>query len=602
MGRIINKEYEMTAELIRGFLEEMEFASFEELPAAKSIAKELKRGKFFEHGITSQQLGCTAENEQAIFVCFDEEKPLVERFKMAGGDPLDAGEPVECYLVVFVKTIEAKQKVDMLKAESSEWAKAWLANRKEGRKKSKIRFCTLHAPMREEKNFSIEIKSRIHALNYIPETEEEVKVASNVYVAKLFDIVNLYNQVGTELFERNVRYHIADILNVESEIQKTLKTHPEDFFNSNNGIAVQIRKHEDLDTRDECDIRLNYVERGDLSVINGAQTISAAAEFFFQQTEDKDTQRIIERAKRYAWVLLRVFYPEDEAQKDCGAVFDRISISLNRQKPINPMDIGYTCPAVMQINTLYEQNRNNPYYFKILKRGQEEHGGIKYQLADFGRMVTACYYNNPMTARSGSTQDIIRYNDSSDNSNESESVDKTIYAPFEDAAGQEDKEKLFMRWYRPINFANEIARVYSEVEKQYRKQENCDANVLAVLGNGRYFFVAYVVNALNDTDDGTSGGRSFENFHYDAARVKSEEASVAELVLQYAELAAQFAGEYLKTADPERNTLTSNDFKTQGFYKDWCEYTKSEQAALAWNEAMKETLNKDNGDKGAAPL
>lgn len=67
-------------------------------------------------------------------------------------------------------------------------------------------------------------------MEYCPETVNAAKISSRVYVAKLFDIVALYNHIGTELFARNVRYHIADALNVESEIQETLEAYPEDFF------------------------------------------------------------------------------------------------------------------------------------------------------------------------------------------------------------------------------------------------------------------------------------------------------------------------------------------------------------------------------------
>ena len=597
MQQITNKDYDMVSELIRDFLEEMEFAPFGELPTAKNIVKELKRCKYFENGITAQQLGCAEASTQAVFIYFDESKPVEEQFKRIMGNPQEAGSPVECYFVIFVKTIEAKQKVEALKAGIMSQAKEWLRNRKEGSQKSKIRFCTLHAPMGAEKNFSVTIKSRIRALEYCPETVNAAKISSRVYVAKLFDIVALYNHIGTELFARNVRYHIADALNVESEIQETLEAYPEDFFNSNNGVAIQLKKREDLDTRDEYAVQLNYSQRGELSIINGAQTISAAADFFFQQAAEENTKRFIERAKRNAWVLLRVFYPENSACKDCGAMFDRISISLNRQKPISPMDIGYTCPAVNQINALYKQNRNNPYYFKLLKRGQDDLGRFQYQLADFGRMVKAYYYNEPSKARSDTTQNIIRYNEFSDDSSESENKMDTIYAPFGDYSTQEEKEKLFMTWYSPMNFAIEIARIYSQMEKQCRKDSDCEANKLAVLGNGKYFFVAYVVNMLNRTADSAAPSPSFENFHCDADKVKSVEDRVAKLVLQYADLAAQFAKKYLNTADPERNTLNSNDFKTQTLYEKWCAYAKVDADVLAWNAAMKAALDPDGGNE-----
>ena len=108
MQQITNKDYDMVSELIRDFLEEMEFAPFGELPTAKNIVKELKRCKYFENGITAQQLGCAEESTQAVFIYFDESKPVEEQFKRIMGNPQEAGSPVECYFVIFVKTIEAE--------------------------------------------------------------------------------------------------------------------------------------------------------------------------------------------------------------------------------------------------------------------------------------------------------------------------------------------------------------------------------------------------------------------------------------------------------------------------------------------------------------
>ncbi|WP_444000478.1 hypothetical protein, partial [Dysosmobacter welbionis] len=189
------------------------------------------------------------------------------------------------------------------------------------------------------------------------------------------------------------------------------------------------------------------------------------------------------------------------------------------------------------------------------------------------------------------------YNEFSDDSSESENKMDTIYAPFGDYSTQEEKEKLFMTWYSPMNFAIEIARIYSQMEKQCRKDSDCEANKLAVLGNGKYFFVAYVVNMLNRTADSAAPSPSFENFHCDADKVKSVEDRVAKLVLQYADLAAQFAKKYLNTADPERNTLNSNDFKTQTLYEKWCAYAKVDADVLAWNAAMKAALDPDGGNE-----
>lgn len=609
MQQIQKKEYEAVAELIQGYLEEMELVPFDMLPTEKDIYKKLKLQKFFENGITTQEMECATGDEQALFICFDRNKDFEAQLKPLAEGILGDGSSEECYFVIFVRTVEDKGTVENLKPKIKSWIREWMLDLpKSGKeKRAKIKFSILHAPTREEKTFTVGIRSRICALHYVPEREEGVRIASNVYAAKLFDVVKLYGQVGTELFERNVRYHIGDILNVESEIHKTLMNRPENFFNFNNGIAIQVRKREALDIRDERWISLTYAEKGDLSIINGAQTISAAADFFFQQVEGTETlddlQRAIEQAKKQAWVLLRVFYAESDQQKDSVEAFNEISISLNRQKPISPMDIGYTCPTVAEINKLYEGNKTDPYYFRILKRGQSEvgrGGRFKYQLADFGRMVTAYYFDDPAVARAGTTQNIIRYQELTEDDGEGKGAAKTIYAPLEGAG---DKKALFMKWYRPINFANEIAELYSQVEKQYRKEEEIDANILAILGNGRYFFVTYVVNMLNGSLDGEED-RSFAEFNYTVASVESAKESVHELIQKYAELVAEFAVEYLKTDhssdEQTRNTLNSNDFKKADFYKKWQAYAKTEKKVLAWNEMIKKALEPCDKEESAA--
>lgn len=599
MQRLNSKEYGAIAELMRGFLEEIELMPYDDLPNVKTIITALKRYKYVENGITAQQLDCTTDGVQVVFVQFDKSKSLDELFKPIMNKPLEAGNPIQCYIVVFVKTIAEKNEVDALKTKINALAKKWLANRTAEKKRSKVQFCTLHNPMSNEKDFSISINSRIRSLHYEPESEAEEtgKIMSDVYIANLFDIVNLYDQIGTELFLSNVRYHIRDVLNVESEIQNTLNVRPADFFNSNNGIAIQIKNCGNLDRRNERDIRLTYSKKGDLSVINGAQTISAAADFFFQVVEGENeeaTQKVIENAKQKAWVLLRVFYPSEKTKACCTSVFDQISISLNRQKPITPMDVSYSRPEVMLINSLYENHRENQYYFKILKRGQDEFGRFQYQLSDFGRMVTAYYYNNPGAARSSSTQDIIQYSSSFEEyemlENDESNDTKSIYAPFADS---EDNNALFMSWYRPMNFAFKIASLYIRVDKEYRnlKETERDANIMAILGNGRYFFVAYIVNMLNGGNSPEQSPHSFADFPYAADDVKAAESDLQRLIKQYAEYVAKFAETYLMGKDKERNTLNSNDFKTRIFYEAWCKHASNDDTVCNWNKSIMAALN-----------
>lgn len=200
---------------------------------------------------------------------------------------------------------------------------------------------------------------------------------------------------------------------------------------------------------------------------------------------------------------------------------------------------------------LYENGTYPLYCFKLLKRGQNEPGRFHYQLSDFGRIVTAYYYNAPGETRSSPTQVIVRY---SDTSSEYDTVEfsesnpsKPIYAPFD---LYDDKAALFLSWYKPVNFAVSISEVYRLVEKQYRNAATPDANTLAVLANGRYFFVAYVVNALNHAGKPLTAERSFANFDYSADHVKCAKEYIIELILQYSTLVRNLQKHILKTTAP----------------------------------------------------
>ena len=588
--------YKSIAELIHGYLEEIELVPYDELPTDNEIVRKLKKCNFIKNGITTQQLDCVNENECAVFIIYDRSKTTDENFHAIMEQPLDEGERITLHIVLLSTSVEELLELEKAKNDIIEKAKWWTQNRKTDRKKSLIRFCVMHAPERTTKSFSIDINSRIRSLHYTSKNEDSIVIESDVYIAKLFDIVQMYSKIGAELFERNVRYHIKDILNVESEIQNTLNSCPAEFFNFNNGIAMQITDVANLDQRNESDIQITYAQKGDVSVINGAQTISAAAEFFFQplgnDPKSEEKRNIIERAKKEAYVILRIFYPPKGTSKDCLLSFEQISISLNRQKPINPIDVQYTCREVIIINALFEQNLGNPYYFRLLKRGQILPGRFQYQLSEFGRIVRAYFCNEPGHARADSTEDIIRHLTSTSDSDEAKELN-TIYAPFEMQPFDND---LFMQWYKPVNFAFALSKVYIAVDKAYRKQTDIIENVRNVLSNGRYFYIAYTVRCLNAHIAGDNKKQDYSSFMYNAEVVKDNRETFEHSILQFASHVAQFGVVYLKNRKNNRTILGSNDFKTEEFYKEWCVFAEKDDAINEWIQELLKIIDKSESD------
>lgn len=573
------QNYTSIAELIRGFLEEIEIVASSELPQCDKIARKLKKNDFFEKGISSDFLGCGSGQDQAIFVFHNKEKTIEEMLQSAMqgvGNELST-----LHIVFLVATVQDLMELEKERAEIVKQAKKCA-----GKKRLSVQFYRIHAPEKEKPVFSIGITSRIRKLDHISKDKAGVVIGADVYVAKLYDVVEMYSQIGAELFERNVRYHIKDVLNVESEIQKTLRCNPSEFFNLNNGIAMQIKNADWLDRRNEKDIRVKYQNCGDISIINGAQTISAASEFFFKAPSSEMEGEAIRQAKEKAFVLLRVFYPEEGTDRACLTAFEKISISLNRQKPINPIDVQYSCPEVMQINALYEQNRSNPFCFRLLKRGQNTSGLFQYQLSEFGRLVRAYYYNEPGQARAEPIQKIIQH-PLPEGTNEDQQVKKSIYAPFKMNA---EDETVFMKWYKPVNFANEIGNLYVQADKGYRNSENVNEKIRSILSNGRYFFIAYVVQSLNvqNTDESESCG--FENFAYSAEDVRPQKDNIEKHILSFAELVAKFSDTFLGRQKNSRTTLDSNDFKKENFYKAWYEFAMQDKDARQWNKDLQGIL------------
>ena len=102
---------------------------------------------------------------------------------------------------------------------------------------------------------------------------------THIGVALVSDLVALHKKHKKALYERNIRYFLGSReSDVNKSIQDTLRTAPDEFFYLNNGItALADQVEAPQGTKANKRLRL----RG-LSVINGAQTISSAAEFAAQ--------------------------------------------------------------------------------------------------------------------------------------------------------------------------------------------------------------------------------------------------------------------------------------------------------------------------------
>ena len=307
-----------------------------------------------------------------------------------------------------------------------------------------------------------------------------------------------------------------------------------------------------LDLSSSSAIRVGCTDKMEISIINGAQTISTAADFLYRPQDITDVERT--RAVEQAKVLLRINVMNDSRELRKGK--DRISIALNRQKPITIEDISYTNEVISMINQLYEKYHGEKEFFYLLKRGENTSKFPKHMLKDFGKIVRACVLQEPGSARALSVNEILK----EDEKNE-------IYA--EELTGSNHAGEVFERYYRPVNFAMRLSSFYM---KQMNKLKVSSPQILS---NGRYYFVAYIVRILN------AGQKDYAAFPVLDGPIPE---SASELIEQYMELLEQVIEEHVKRYELEDYQINSNTFKNDRVYHDLCEYDKIGES---------ETLKKD---------
>ncbi len=375
------------------------------------------------------------------------------------------------------------------------------------------------------KKHVIEIKNRVDSLHYnlLGETEENASVPrGDVYIASLYDIVNMYSLIGDTLFDLNVRYQISDELDVEKEIRKTIDETPDHFWFYNNGITI-ISNNGDF----VCDTptTISFSNNGDFSVINGAQTITTATKWYSENKDKKDKLNKV-------WVILRVVLVEDIY----NSFAKNVSISLNRQKSITEVDIATTYPFVKDINMMMNQCYEDNICFELNKRGGTPTYKYSYYIDDFAQLVETYLIQKPGSARSskGSLIGVKEKN------GEYSFVRKDI---FKNIKSTNDIKK----YYAPVNYSYELACSYKSIP---RNSVGNDPASEILLKYGNMYCIASVVYCINKqgTDD-------FSNFTYIDKKYNID------IIQKFISLFKTFLTESKNTA------IDSNDFKKEVLYE-----------------------------------
>ena len=370
----------------------------------------------------------------------------------------------------------------------------------------------------------------------VPKNNKKSTLKGYVFTANLFDLVSLYNTIGDQLFKKNVRLGIDDKLDVDKSIKETLTDKPEAFWFRNNGITILVEEAEmKLDRVGE--IVLKEAENNELkfSVINGAQTITAASEYFYSLSDKERTDK-----SSVAKVIVKIIHIRDNDSESARKEAKNISISLNRQKPIKAEDIAFTNEFVETMNDYLESSQAE---YTLVRRGEETSSNRAYSLINFAKARKACS-GDPGPARSNATATLLKINTET-----SHFHDKEIFRPEWYSATETEKKEYYSRFYSPILFAMDMATSCQSIAKK-TKLEGAEANVMK---NGMWYFIAYVVYLLNDGDDS-----DYSHFTYSFDKISPEALRL---------LFENFADFYCKKLRATESDTISNAFKTSDNYR-----------------------------------
>lgn len=391
--------------------------------------------------------------------------------------------------------------------------------------------------------YNIKIDSRIRALEIRLESEDDLIIEGHVFIADLCDIVNIFNDLGDEIFDYNIRVGIEDTYSVGEEIIKTIKENPKEFWFLNNGITMLVQD-DDFSIKKTKSLVLRYGENKKISIINGAQTVTTAADVFL-----KKDSNLIERET--AKVMLRIIHLKEPKAKDqknkLRDIANKISLSLNRQKPIQPEDLAYTTDFVNNINNLWKCNKEDRYTFELVRRSKSRVvKGIK--LEEFARAINAYLGQSPGQARSGPRTNLLKIQ-----SEDGRYVFVNRQFKGEFIYKSSCTLKNLYKYYKPVNFAISLANYYQN--NAARLKDNIkDKDTQLVISYGKWFFIAYVIYILNDEKHNDFSDFSVFSDYY------RDEKKVDDCIIMFSHVYKDmFHGV----------KIDSNDFKKQKIYREF---------------------------------
>ena len=407
--------------------------------------------------------------------------------------------------------------------------------------KRNIKFVNYSLTNTGKKSVSLLVKDVFNSI------ENDVKVGSENSNIKLYNynfivsineiVEKLYGNLGDRLFDKNVRYEVegAPGKRVEESIRNTYKDHSPMFFFKNNGISLYIRDRKNLKVNTQA-IELTLDKDGSVSVINGAQTITAVSKVLDEKCND-------------ACVLLRVYTLAGNKPNSSQDEIDDVTVALNQQKPINNEDIAMFSRFVTVLNReCKNENGSNNYAFSIAKRGDTTAVTInhRYLLKEFAQKAVAVIEKNPGKARSRPAS-ILKLDENNDLEEKIFKIDS-------------DEPSIIFDKFKPINLAFSIWKIINDksfwkvkLGEKIGKSKHAES----FIKYGKYLVLSILTNALLGNFTKVKEKNNYKSDGWEIAGDKKDE--LIEIINSvYKSFDDFFKG---------KEQLDSNDFKTtEGVY------------------------------------
>lgn len=421
----------------------------------------------------------------------------------------------------------------------------------------------------------------------LPYEESSKTIRGLVCTANLFQIVELYNMLGDRIFKYNVRVGMKETLGVDSAIRHTLELEPDRFWFKNNGITILV-ENPDFRIESAEELRLDRIEAGGetgFSIVNGAQTINTAAQYFYgleyqlgckRGSEKEALQKKFDRAKEEARVLLRVIHiPAGEDYRESSSMAKEISVALNRQKPIRIEDIAFAEPFVEQmVKYLDEKIMVQRDMFQLVRRGEKTEEYRQMDLTEFSRARLACA-GYPGDARNQSANELLKFREEGD---ERFFANEIIFdKDWRIAADISEQDQIFARDYKAVWYAQQIALNY---EKNGRVPDGYAQDIQSIVKNGKWYFTAFLIQMANGYRQregrysvGKSRNESLPDFTDFTCDLKNLLDHMQGAVVCFAEIVVA----YLQTFGQREKygELGSNLFKKNDLYQDMMKELKT---------------------------